>query len=95
MKDLTQWREQRCLPRPEQVALATQVDLDLKTEFEQLADYLGVSCHAALEEAAREWMIRYAVIHHYPGYGFAPEQPTPDEVDRELDACVLAQVAHA
>ena len=55
---------------PLQVSLTTHVDPSLKDELNELTEYLGMDTEAAIQEAVREWMVRYAAIHHYPAYGF-------------------------
>ena len=55
---------------PVQVPMTTYVDSGLQGDFHDLTRFMGVEPEAALQEAMREWMTRYAVIHYFPKYGF-------------------------
>lgn len=52
------------------VQIAGRTDQEFNEEFRILADFIGRSPEDAFNEALREWMMRYAVIHHCPRYGF-------------------------
>lgn len=59
---------------PVQVPVTTHVDTELQGDFRDLTAFMGVEPEAALEQAMREWMTRYAVIHHFPKYGFDSQE---------------------